>query len=149
MPFKANFFLKFWTYLIVDLFSTEQSLSKEYWSRGTVDWAQKLQTTNLVGLFCLQAGCWIPLFTIFILCSENSPNLTCYITLRVHVINVLSTVPSLVSKYIVLKSQYFKVQFWNKVNSRLKLSYLVVVLKEVQILYSLFLVNCYLLHVHT
>ena len=38
--------------------------AKEEWSGGTVDWPQKIQTTNLVGPF-----------EIFILCSEISPNL--------------------------------------------------------------------------
>ena len=33
---------------------------KEKQSGGTVDWPSKRQTTNLVGLFWLPAGCWIP-----------------------------------------------------------------------------------------
>ena len=69
-------------------------LSKEKQSGGTVDRAQKLQTTNLAGLFWLQAGYWITLNTIFILLGEDSPDLTCYIALSLH-INGLSTVLSL------------------------------------------------------
>ena len=53
----------------------------------TLEWALKRQATNLIGLFWLQAGCWIPKNAIFILCTENSLNLTCYITLRVHIID--------------------------------------------------------------
>ena len=35
-------------------------LGKEEGSKGTVDWPPKLQSTNLVGLVRLPAGCWIP-----------------------------------------------------------------------------------------
>ena len=41
-------------------FSFFKAINKEERSGGTVDGAQKLQITNLVWLFCLQAGCWIP-----------------------------------------------------------------------------------------
>ena len=39
---------------------------KEKISEGNVDWAQKIQTANLVGLFWQQAGCLIPLNGILI-----------------------------------------------------------------------------------
>ena len=44
-------------------------LSKEERSGGTVDWLQKLQTTNLVGPFWLSAASLISLNGIFFLCT--------------------------------------------------------------------------------
>ena len=46
-----------------------------------------------------------PLNATYIFCSDNSPNLTCYVTLRVHIINDLSTIPSLRSNedYLLLQ----------------------------------------------
>ena len=34
--------------------------SKEEWSKGTLDWPPKIQTTNLFGPFWLSAGSWCP-----------------------------------------------------------------------------------------
>ena len=68
------------------------------------------ETTNLVGLFWLQAGCHIP--AIFILCSAISPNLTCYIISRVHIINRQSTVPQLRSSLIKTKSSFTEKKTW-------------------------------------
>ena len=73
------------------------SYSKEEQSGGTVEWAQKLQTTHLVDCF----DCWIPWNAIFILCSENSPNLPCYITSRVHIIESQCGVPPLGSSLVL------------------------------------------------
>ena len=44
---------------------------------------------------------WAILTAIFILPSENSPNLTCYLTLRVHNINDTSIVPPLGSSLLL------------------------------------------------
>ena len=70
---------------------------KQEQSGGTADWPPKLQTTNLVGQFGPPAGCWIPWNKIFILCTNNSPNLPCYITWRVYIIESQSRVPPLCS----------------------------------------------------
>ena len=73
---SCNFWTKFWNYdhgvrrgdifhisLYECWFSKTSARSvegKEERSGGTVDWPPKLQTNNLVGLFWLPAGCWIP-----------------------------------------------------------------------------------------
>ena len=67
-------------------------------------------TTNLVGLFWLQAGCHIP--AIFILYSAISPNLTCDIISRVHIISRQSTVPPLRSSLIKTKSSFTEKKTW-------------------------------------
>ena len=63
-----------------ELLLTVFGFRKGKMSEGTVDWPQKMQNT---------------INTIFVLCSENSRNLDCYITLKstyVHNINGQSTV---------------------------------------------------------
>ena len=49
---------------------------------------------------------------IFILCSAISPNLTCYIMSRVHIINRQSTVPPLHSSLIKTKSSFTEKKTW-------------------------------------
>ena len=68
--------------------NTFMTRSKEEQSGGTVDLAQILQTTNLVGLFGL-------LKTESLFYLLKGPNLPCYITSRVHTIEGYSTVPPL------------------------------------------------------
>ena len=51
-----------------------ERFDKEEQSEETV-WGQKIQNTNLVGLFWLCAGSWISLNAFFVLCSEKSRNL--------------------------------------------------------------------------
>ena len=56
--------------------------NKEEWSGGTVDWELKVQTTNLVGLFWLPAGCLLDtLKRFFLIYGVKIPQPTCYITL--------------------------------------------------------------------
>ena len=67
-----------------------------------VDWPRKLQITNLVGLcFGLAVSRLVDtLIWISILCNENSLNLPCYITSRVHIIQSQSGVPPLSSSLL-------------------------------------------------
>ena len=71
----------------------------------------------MVGPFWLSAGSLIPRNAVFILCIENSRNLDCYITLRVHSINGQSTVPPLCSS-LILHINYEEFIFFQ--NSMLK-----------------------------
>ena len=75
------------------------ALCKKEWNGGSVDWPQNFQTTNSAGPFWLSAmQAVIPINTIFILWSENSRNLDCYIRL-VNNKNGKSTVPLIHSSF--------------------------------------------------
>lgn len=82
-------------------------ISKEEQSQGAVDWPQKHQTTNLVGLFRLPAGCWIPYNGICLLCSKNAPNIPCHITSRVYIIESQSGLISSTSFFLAYQGCLF------------------------------------------
>ena len=71
------------------------NISKEKQSGGTVDWAQKLQTTNLFGLFLAASRLLDTLKRNFYFMQWKFSNLSCYIRSNVHSIEAQSTIPPL------------------------------------------------------